>query len=84
MSVIKMQLGYKVSALELPYLFIDHYMTGCAPVYPLIYIYSLRRLLGGEVVSSQDISNHFQLLDSDVMNAWHHWERMGLIKIESG
>jgi len=82
MSVIKMQLGYKISALELPYLFIDHYMTGCAPVYPLIYIFSLRRLLGGDPVSVQDISQHFQLLDTDVMNAWRHWERVGLVKIE--
>jgi len=82
MSAIKMQLGYKISALELPYLFIDHYMTGCAPVYPLIYIFSLRRLLGGDAVSVQDISQHFQLLDTDVMNAWRHWERVGLVEIE--
>jgi len=82
MSAIKMQLGYKISALELPYLFIDHYMTGCAPVYPLIYIFSLRRLLGGDAVSVQDISRHFQLLDTDVMNAWHHWEQVGLVQIE--
>ena len=82
MGAIKMQLGYEISALELPYLFIDHYMTGCAPVYPLIYIFSLRRLLGGDAVSVQDISRHFQLLDTDVMNAWYHWERVGLVKIE--
>ena len=82
MGAIKMQLGYKISTLELPYLFIDHYMTGCASVYPLIYIFSLRRLLGGEAVSVQDISQHFQLLDTDVMNAWRHWERMGLVTIE--
>jgi len=82
MGAIKMQLGYKISVLELPYLFIDHYMTGCAPVYPLIYIFSLRRLLGGDTVSVQDISEHFQLLDTDVMNAWRHWERVGLVQIE--
>ena len=82
MNAIKMQLGYEVSALELPYLFIDHYMVGCAPVYPLIYIFSLRRLFSGEAVSVQEISSHFQLLDTDVMNAWRHWERMGLVQIE--
>jgi len=82
MGAIKMQLGYKISALELPYQFIDHYMTGCQPVYPLIYIFSLRRLLGGDTVSVQDISQHFQLLDTDVMNAWRHWERVGLVSIE--
>jgi len=82
MSVIKMQLGYEISALELPYTFIDHYMTGCPPVYPLIYIFSLRRLLGGDAVSVQEISRYFQLLDTDVMNAWRHWERVGLVKIQ--
>jgi len=82
MGAIKMQLGYQISALELPYVFIDNYMTGCAPVYPLIYIFSLRCLLGGDAVSVQDISQHFQLLDTDVMNAWRHWERVGLVEIE--
>ena len=82
MGAIQMKLGYKYSALELPYLFIDHYLTGCAPVYPLIYIYSLRRLLGGDPVSMQEISEHFQLTDTDVMNAWRHWERTGLVQIE--
>ena len=82
MSTIRMHLGYQPSSLELSYDFIDHYMTGCAPVYPLIYIFSLRRLLGGDPVSVQDISQHFQLLDTDVLNAWRHWERVGLVRIE--
>ena len=82
MSAIKMQLGYKCTTLEIPYAFIDHYMTGCAPVYPLIYIYSLRKLKSGEPVTLGDLSAHFQLLDTDVMNAWRHFERAGLIKLE--
>ena len=82
MSAIKMQLGYKISSLELPFLFIDHYMTACAPVYPLVYIFGLRCLLSGEAVSVQDISEHFQLLDTDVMKAWRHWEQVGLVEIE--
>jgi len=57
-------------------------MTGCAPVYPLIYIFSLRHLMGGDTVSVQDISHHFQLTGTDVMAAWRHWERMGLVEIE--
>jgi len=77
-----MKLGYKNTALELPYLFIDHYLTGCPPVYPLIYIFSLRRLLDGDDVSMQEISGHFQLTDTDVVNAWRHWERVGLVQID--
>ena len=82
MGAIQMKLGYQISALELPYLFIDHYLTGCPPVYPLIYIFSMRRLQGGDPVSIQEIALHFQLTDTDVMNAWRHWERVGLVQIK--
>ena len=82
MGTIQMKLGYKCTDLELPYLFVDHFLTGCPPVYPLIYIFSLRRLLGGDPVSVQEISEHFQLTVTDVMSAWHHWERVGLVKLE--
>jgi len=82
MSVMQMQLGYKVSNLELPYVFIDNYLTGCAPVYPLIYIYSLRRLIGGDPVSIQEIAEHFGLLETDVLNAWRHFEKVGLVRVE--
>ncbi|MCL2572360.1 MAG: DnaD domain protein [Defluviitaleaceae bacterium] len=82
MSAIQMKLGYKASSLELPYIFIDNYLTGCAPVYPLIYIYSLRRLYGGEAVSMADISAHFGILDTDVVNAWRHFEKVGLVEVE--
>ena len=80
---IKMQLGYKTSAVEIPCLFIDHYMTGCLPVYPLIYIFSLRRLLDGGGVSFHEISERFQLTEGDVINAWRHWEKMGLVQIDN-
>lgn len=83
MGAIKMQLGYKNSAVELPCLFIDHYMTGCLPVYPLIYIFSLRRLLDGEAVSFQEIGQRFQLTEGDVINAWKHWENMGLVQLDN-
>ena len=82
MGAIQMQLGYKASSLELPYTFIDNFLTGCAPVYPLIYIYSLRRLIGGDPVSVQEIAEHFGLLDTDVLNAWRHFEKVGLVKVE--
>ena len=82
MAAIQMKLGYESSTLELPNIFIDHYLIGCAPVYPLIYIFSLRRLLSGSPVSMQEIAQHFQLLATDVVGAWRHWERVGLVKID--
>ena len=82
MGVMQMHLGYKASSLELPYIFIDNYLTGCAPVYPLIYIYSLRRLIGGDPVSVQELAERFGLLDTDVLNAWRHFEKVGLVTVE--
>jgi len=77
-----MRLGYKLSTLELPFAFIDSYLTGCAPVYPLIYIFSLRRLIGGEPVTIPEIARHFGLLETDVINAWRHFEAAGLVLVE--
>ncbi|MCL2456213.1 MAG: DnaD domain protein [Defluviitaleaceae bacterium] len=83
MSDIKMKLAYKCSVLEIPVLFIDEYMTNCLPVYPLIYLWSLRRLLNGESATTQEISESFRLTEGDVIKAWQHWENEGLISISS-
>ena len=82
MNVAKMNLGYECSTMDLPYLFIDEYMTGCVPVYPLIYIWSLRRLLDGKPATFQEIGECFRLTESEVVNAWKHWEKMGIVRIE--
>jgi len=82
MSMIKMNLGYEVTSMDLPFAFIDDYMTNCTPVYPLIYIWSLRRLLDGKAVSFDEIGDAFRLTESDVINAWKHWEKVGLVKME--
>jgi len=79
---IQLKLGYKPSLLEIPYHFIDHYMAGCPPVYPLIYIYTLRHLMDGTPISVQGLSEHFNLTSTDITNAWRHWEKCGIIKME--
>ena len=82
MNAIKMNLGYERSCMDLPRLFVDHYMTDCIPVYPLIYIWSLSRLLDGESTSIQEIGERFLLTEGDVLNAWKHWEKKGLIELD--
>jgi len=83
MSAIKLQQGFNITAVEIPCLFIDNYITDCLPVYPLIYIFSLRHLLDGGEVSVQDIAKNFRLTEADVLNAWKHWENVGLVKIDN-
>ncbi|MCL2840947.1 MAG: DnaD domain protein [Defluviitaleaceae bacterium] len=82
MNALTMNLGYERTTLDLPTLFIDHYMTDCIPVYPLIYIWSLRQLLDGKSTSFGEIGERFHLTESDVIKAWQHWEAKGLVKIE--
>jgi len=83
MNAIKLQQGFHITAVEIPCLFIDNYIADCPPVYPLIYIFSLRHLLDGGEVSVQEIASYFRLTESDVLNAWKHWENVGLVKIDN-
>jgi len=83
MSDIKMNIKYKRSNMDLPFHFIDHYLTDCLPVYPLIYIWSLRRLLDGEVTTTAEICERFSLTEGDVIKAWKHWENKGLVSISA-
>ena len=79
-----MKIGYACSNLELSTIFIDDYLADCLPVYPLIYIWSLRRLMDGECATLQEISERFRITEGDVIKAWQHWEKEGLVSISSG
>ena len=82
MNVVKMQLGYERSHIELPYIFIDEYMVNCQPEYPLLYIWLLRNMADGKELSTEEIAKHFKLSVEDVKGAWRHWERVGLMSIQ--
>ena len=82
MNILNLQLGFMPTTLEVPCLFVDHYMTDCPAVYPLIYIFSLRHAFIGKKLSMQDIASHFNITESDVLSAWKHWESLNIIKAE--
>ena len=71
----------KKAYVELPTGFIDNFLLDCPPVYPLIYIWSYRRLMDGGQVSTDEIMKKFRLTGSDVHLAWKHWEEKGLVSI---
>ena len=83
MGNMKMKLGYERQSIEIPCTFIDYYMTSCPPVYSLIYIFSMKKLLHGETISTVEIAKQFNITESDVLNAWKHWESAGLVKLEN-
>ena len=83
MRPITFHLAYETS-LSLPLAFIDQYMPTCTPVYALTYIYGLRHSLsGGADLSTQAIGEVFDILETDVLNAWKHWDAQGLVKMDS-
>jgi DnaD/phage-associated family protein len=77
-----MMFDYESSVLTVPSLFIDEYMTACPSVYPLIYLYSLRRAGNNESVSFAEIAAFFNILESDVHNAWRHWDTAGIVSLK--
>lgn len=74
--------GYKSPEISIPCPFIDQYMNNGPPVYALIYIYSLRHLGEGEAITMGETAAHFNILETDVHNAWRHWENAGIVAIE--
>ena len=82
MGKLKIKLGYQPQAIELQTLFIDYYFIGCPPVYVLIYIYTLRHLLDGQIISISDLSKHFDITESDVLAAWNYWNDIGLVTLQ--
>ena len=81
MSDIKLKLGYERKSIEIPCVFIEHYMADCPPVYSLIYIFSMKKLLNGETISIADTARRFNITEGDVINAWKHWERLEIVKL---
>lgn len=62
--------------------FIDNYMAEApSPVFSLIYIYAYRCAMSGMTVSNNDIANKFNIIESDVINAWKYWKSVGLINM---
>ncbi|MCL2364570.1 MAG: DnaD domain protein [Defluviitaleaceae bacterium] len=82
MGAMRLMFGYDQSVLPVPTPFIDRFMTGCPPLYPLIYLYSWRRAEAGEVISSSELAAFFNILETDVNNAWQHWKDMGVVSLD--
>ena len=83
MSEVRVMFDYNHTILSVPSRFIDQYMLGCPPIYVLIYLHSLRRAAVGEALSHSEIAAHFNILESDVHNAWRHWAATGIVSLEN-
>ena len=82
MSNISMTMRHEYNETPIPNTFIDRYMMKANPVYVLIYIYGMRICMGGGGgLSSSELAESLNILESDVDNAWRYWERQGLVQI---
>jgi DnaD/phage-associated family protein len=78
MRSISLQMACDVAV---PNVFVDTYMTECIPVYALIYIYALRHVREGCTTTA--IAEAFNILETDVLNAWKYWEDKGLVRLDA-
>jgi DnaD/phage-associated family protein len=85
MSTIQMNLRFFSPNIEIPCAFIDFYMAKAKPVYAMIYIYGYRQCHGGNAsLSSKELAHVFDILETDVVNAWRYWEKEKLIGLNDG
>jgi len=83
MGNLNIKLGYDRQSTEIPSNFIEHYTASCPPVYALVYIFSIKRLLNGENTSTAELAGRFNITEGDVLNAWNHWESAGLVTFDA-
>ena len=65
--------------------FIDEYMPVANGEFVKIYLYLLRLVqssaAGSSELSTENIADHFNMLDSDVMRALNYWSEQGLVAL---
>ncbi|MDK2828617.1 MAG: hypothetical protein PWP67_1423 [Clostridium butyricum] len=65
-------------------IFIEKYMTQARGEFIKIYLLMLKYNVSGELgVSSSILASSLNLLESDIMNALHYWNDLGVIKLTS-
>jgi len=82
MGGLKAKLGFNPQTVEIQSNFIEFYMAGCPAIYPLVYIYTLKKITIGEAISNLDLASYFNVTESDVIAAWKHWQSMGVVDVE--
>ncbi len=79
--------NYKISgsaglpAFPVASAFVDKYMPGANATFVKVYLYGLRLCYAvGTKPDNAHIAEALDLLESDVVKAWHYWEKKGVIR----
>jgi DnaD/phage-associated family protein len=79
---ISLTMRHEYNETPIPNAFIDNFMMKANPIYTIIYVYGLRLCMsGGNGLSSQELAENLNILESDVDNAWRYWEKQGIVRI---
>lgn len=62
--------------------FIDYYMTEANGEFVKIYLYLVRLLNSGNVVTVAGIADHFNLTEKDICRAVKYWIKQGVLQLE--
>lgn len=62
--------------------FIDYYMTKANGEYVKIYLYLVRLLNSGRIITVADIADHFELTEKDICRAIRYWIKEGVLRLE--
>ncbi len=78
---LKLSKGRKKSLVKLPVTFFDRYLPTVNGDYLKIYLYGLKLCVDNQSMTDSQIATSLGVLTADVKNAWHYWEREGLISL---
>ncbi len=79
MSYINMKNSINLNFLPVSNIFIEKYITKAKSVFVCIYIYSLKKCIEGQALTLKNIATDFDILESDVLNAWKFWKDEGVV-----
>ncbi len=79
MSYINMKNSVNLNFLPVSNIFIEKYITRAKSVFVCIYIYALKKCIEGQALTLKNIAEDFDILESDVLNAWKFWKKEGVV-----
>ncbi len=79
MSRINMKNSISLKFLPVSNIFIERYITRAKAVFVCIYIYALKKCMEGQALTIKNIAEDFDILESDVLNAWKFWKNEGVV-----
>ncbi|MCG8501455.1 MAG: DnaD domain protein [Firmicutes bacterium] len=82
MATYKFSSKDSIQSTPVANIFIDTYMPVANATFVKVYLYGLRQCFSDKKeVENTQIAKDLSILESDVINAWHYWESVGVVKL---